>query len=60
MITYEYKCEGCQHTWDAKQKMSDDPIKDCPECKEEKAKRLISGGTGFVLKGGGWFNSGGY
>lgn len=60
MPTYEYKCEGCQHTWNETQKMSDDPTQKCPECEEEKAKRLISGGTGFVLKGSGWFNSGGY
>jgi putative FmdB family regulatory protein len=60
MPTYEYKCEACEHYWEARHSMKDNPITKCPKCGENKAKRLISGGTGFVLKGGGWFNHGGY
>ena len=60
MPTYEYICESCEHSWEEDQKISDPPIIECPECKEETAKRQISGGGGFVLKGSGWFNSGGY
>ena len=60
MATYEYKCEECSHKWDEVQSMQDPPITTCPECKKETAKRLISGGLGFVLKGSGWFKSGGY
>lgn len=34
-------------------------LEECPKCKEEglepqKITRLISGGTGFILNGGGW------
>jgi putative FmdB family regulatory protein len=46
--------------WEVQQKINDKPIEKCPKCKEDTAKRLISGGSGFVLKGSGWFNSGGY
>lgn len=62
MATYEYECTDdlCKHKWEEEQGMSDDVITKCPECKKETAKRLISGGTGFILNGGGWFNSGGY
>jgi len=60
MTTYEYICTECEHEWEEQQKMSDDPVTICPECEEETAKRLISGGLGFVLKGQGWFKSGGY
>lgn len=60
MPTYQYECDSCQHEWEEFQSMKDEPTKKCPECKKEKAKRIITGGTGFVLKGGGWFNSGGY
>jgi len=61
LLTYEYKCSKCEHQWEAQQKISEKPLKKCPECEdEESAVRLVSGGQGFVLKGQGWFNSGGY
>ncbi len=55
MPTYEYACENekCQHCWETVQSMKDDALKECPVCKEQTAKRLISGSS-FVLKGGGW------
>ena len=59
MITYEYLCNGCGHSFEVEQKITDDVIKECPECKGE-VKRLISKGMGFQLKGSGWFQSGGY
>ena len=59
-MTYEYKCTSCKHKWELTQKINDKPAQKCPECKENTAKRLISGGCGFVLKGSGWFKSGGY
>jgi len=57
-MTYEYKCEYCDHMWEEQHGISDEPVKVCPKCKKESAKRLISGGTSFVLKGGGWASSG--
>ena len=57
-MTYEYVCEACGHQWEADQKMSDAPLKKCPSCGKPKAKRQISGGAGFVLKGGGWYADG--
>lgn len=59
-MTYEYLCGNCKHRWEMWQKISDDAETVCPKCKKETAQRLISGGLGFVLKGSGWFNSGGY
>ena len=52
MPTYEYKCEACEHAWEAFQSMKDDALKECPSCHEEKARRQISMGTGFIMKGG--------
>jgi len=60
MPTYEYKCSSCDHKWEEQQSIKEEPIKTCPKCKKETAQRQISGGCGFVLKGGGWFNNGGY
>lgn len=54
-MTYEYVCEACGHQWEAEQSIKDSPLKKCVSCGTEKAKRLISGGTGFLLKGGGWY-----
>lgn len=53
-MTYEYICLNCKHEWEAEQKISESPLKVCPKCKKQKAKRQISGGQGFQLKGGGW------
>ncbi len=54
-MTYEYVCQACGHLWEAEQSIKDSPLKTCVSCGEEKAKRLVSGGTGFLLKGGGWY-----
>ena len=54
MPIYEYRCPDCGHQFEAIQKMSDDPIRDCPECEGGQVKKLISQ-TSFILKGGGWY-----
>lgn len=53
MPTYEYRCPK-GHRFDVFQKMSDDPVAECPEC-GVPAERLISGGAGFLFKGGGFY-----
>ena len=55
MPVYEYICKACDHEFERKQRISDNPLKKCPECGAMKAKRLISR-TSFVLKGGGWYS----
>ena len=57
-MTYEYACEACGHHWEAEQSIKDAPLKKCAACGEQRAKRLVSGGTGFLLKGGGWYADG--
>lgn len=54
-MTYEYACEACGHQWEAEQSIKDAALKKCVACGQERAKRLVSGGTGFLLKGGGWY-----
>lgn len=53
MPTYEYTCDSCGHAFEREQRITEDPIKKCPECGKLKARRMIGGG-GFILKGGGW------
>ena len=57
-MTYEYVCTSCQHEWEAEQSISADPLRQCPKCGKMEAKRQVSGGAGFILKGGGWYADG--
>jgi putative FmdB family regulatory protein len=47
-------CQACGHRWEAFQRIKDDPLRDCPQCGAPQAKRQISAGAGFILKGRGW------
>jgi len=55
MPTYEYACSSCQHEWEFEQSIKDPAITECPSCHAATAKRQISRGTGFILKGSGWY-----
>lgn len=54
MPIYEYQCKSCGHSFEKLQKLSDDPLKTCPECGKSTAERLVSA-AGFQLKGTGWY-----
>lgn len=54
MPTYDYGCDACGAQWELEQRISADPIKKCPTCGKQKARRMISGGN-FILKGSGWY-----
>jgi putative FmdB family regulatory protein len=56
MPIYGYICENCEHTLDALQKISDDPLVDCPDCGEPRLKRQLSAPR-FRLKGKGWYET---
>ncbi|HDK38173.1 MAG TPA: zinc ribbon domain-containing protein [Thiolapillus brandeum] len=56
MPFYEYRCGACEHEFEAMQKMSDAPLKECPECGKLELVKLISA-SGFRLKGGGWYET---
>jgi putative FmdB family regulatory protein len=55
MPIYEYQCSKCETDFEVEQRITDDPVKTCPDCRSRKVKRLISQ-TSFVLKGGGWYS----
>jgi putative FmdB family regulatory protein len=56
MPIYEYQCGSCGHEVEKLQRISDAPLKDCPDCGQAELKRLISA-AGFRLKGGGWYET---
>ena len=54
MPTYEYRCTECGHEFEEFQAISDPPITICPKC-QGKTERIISGGTGLIFKGSGFY-----
>lgn len=54
MPIYEYQCTNCHHHFDLMQKVSEAPVKQCPQCFENTAVRMVSA-PGFQLKGNGWY-----
>src|SRR5262245_26752658 len=56
MPFYEYECSACKHHTEVLQKISDAPLKKCPECGKQALKRLISAPV-FHLKGGGRYET---
>jgi len=56
MPIYEYQCRACSHRLEKLQKISDDPLVECPECGEPALTKLVSA-AGFRLKGGGWYET---
>ncbi|MEO8464945.1 MAG: zinc ribbon domain-containing protein [Gammaproteobacteria bacterium] len=56
MPIYEYQCAACGHQLDALQKMSDAPLRKCPECGKSRLRRLVSAPQ-FRLKGSGWYET---
>ena len=55
MPTYDYICNNCEKMYEYFQSMSDAPKKECPECKKNSLRRVISGGTGLIFKGSGYY-----
>jgi putative FmdB family regulatory protein len=56
MPIYEYLCQSCGHKMEALQKMSDEPLVNCPNCCESELKKQISA-AGFRLSGTGWYET---
>jgi len=55
MPFYEYVCDSCGHEVELMQKMSDPPLKDCPECGEDVRKKIFA--PPVILKGGGFYET---
>ena len=54
MPTYEYECRKCHHHFEESQSISAKPLQTCPQC-QGKVDRVISGGSGFLFKGSGFY-----
>ncbi len=54
MPTYVYKCASCGHTFEARQRMTDSALTDCPACEKSALRRVINS-VGVVFKGSGFY-----
>ena len=57
-MTYDYLCSSCGLEFDVEQKITDQPVSNCPKCSSENVRRVISNEGGFVLKGSRWSKDG--
>jgi putative FmdB family regulatory protein len=55
MPTYEYQCKNCQHRFEVWQKMADEPLTVCPECRGTIRRVLFP--AGIVFKGSGFYKT---
>jgi putative FmdB family regulatory protein len=55
MPIYGYRCKSCGHEFEVLQKMVDVPLKVCPKCSGELAKKVYA--AGIVYKGSGYYST---
>ncbi len=53
MPLYEYRCTQCGHRFEKIQKVTDDPVRECPQCKGAVERPLTAPALQF--KGAGWY-----
>jgi putative FmdB family regulatory protein len=56
MPIYPYICQSCDYEFDRLQKLSEDPLKVCPECGAESLRKKLTSAA-FHLKGTGWYET---
>jgi putative FmdB family regulatory protein len=56
MPFYEYECPHCGHRDEVLQKITDKPLKKCPNCGKNGLRKLMSAPV-FRLKGSGWYET---
>jgi len=54
MPNYKYKCTVCNYQFNKIQSIKSKPLTQCPKC-NGKVKKIISGGTGVIFKGSGFY-----
>ncbi len=55
MPTYGYRCTNCGHQFEIVQRISDEPLKECPKCEGKLTKMLYP--TGVIFKGSGFYST---
>jgi len=55
MPTYGYRCTNCGHQFEIVQRITDEPLKECPKCEGKLTKMLYP--TGVIFKGSGFYST---
>ena len=53
MPYYQYRCNDCKNEFEKRQRMSDDPLTECPVC-NGRIRRVVNS-VGVVFKGSGFY-----
>jgi putative FmdB family regulatory protein len=53
MPIYEYQCLECNHKFEVKQSMNDEPLSSCEKC--GKPVRKLYNAAGIIFKGSGFY-----
>ena len=53
MPIYTYRCRDCNHQFEQRQRMTDDPLTECPVC-NGNVRRVVNS-VGVVFKGSGFY-----
>jgi putative FmdB family regulatory protein len=57
MPTYDYECDSCGKTLEIFQRITDDPLRECPACGKQSLRRLFGTGAAIVFKGSGFYQT---
>ena len=55
MPIYGYRCSSCGHQLEVLQKLSDEPLKVCPQCQGKLTKVIYP--AGVIFKGSGFYKT---
>ncbi|MFP4321680.1 MAG: FmdB family zinc ribbon protein [Anaerolineales bacterium] len=55
MPLYQYRCRACGHELEARQKFSEDPLSECPNCGAPNGLYRVVQAAGIVFKGSGFY-----
>jgi len=56
MPIYTYHCDNCGVQFERRQKFSDEPLKQCPECEKDSLRKVYLP-VGIVFKGSGFYST---
>lgn len=54
MPEYKYRCQNCQHIFEIEQRITEKPLKKCPNCSTPALKRVI-GAVGIAFNSSGFY-----
>lgn len=57
MPTYDYICNACKQSHEIFHSMSEAQKTQCPSCKKDALEKQISGGSGIIFKGTGFYET---